>query len=201
MTVSSSSDIPELADLPCIHDLKRKDGSVVFILGRREIGKSVMAYRLAEILGRPTYAVSPEQRPPRGVVELALADVVEQPPIRSTLILDDLPVYASQRDYGNPLVRVLEQLVPVVRHRRKLTLICCSQSSSLTDKFLLTADLIACKAPSILYEETERQQVVRFYKKIAPEFERMSDSQRKRRVYIFSEAWRGWAWIALPQRG
>lgn len=197
-TQGVSTTTPELMDLPCVQSLRSKAGSVVFILGKRESGKSVAAYRLAEILGRPTYAVSPEQTPPSWVTEITLEDVAEQPPQFSTLILDDIPVYAGQHDYNNPLVRVVEQLIPVVRHRRKLHLIFCSQSSALSDRYVLTADMIGFKQASLLFLETERPQVAKVYKAVNPVFEAMSIADRKKHLYILSEDWRGMAKVRLP---
>ncbi|MFH1486828.1 MAG: hypothetical protein ABIH46_12225 [Chloroflexota bacterium] len=199
-TVSAFSEYPEVGEVSPVRGLRHKDGAVVFILGRRESGKTVLAYRLAEILGRPVYAVTPEQRSPRGVTELELADLDTEPPPGSTLILDDLPAYMGGHDYNNPYVRTVERLIPVVRHRRKLHLIFISQSSALSDRHVLTADIVMLKTPSILYLETERPQVARLYKKVEPLFDEMSDLRKRKMVYVLSETWKGMAEVNLPTR-
>ena len=188
---ASANQEREIGDLSSIAALRHKAGSVTIILGRRESGKTVLAYRLAELLSRPIYAVSPEQAVPKGVIELDFSELEDSPPSRSTLILDDTPVYASQRDYNSPAVRIMEKLIPVVRHKRKLHLIFVSQSSALSDRYILTADIVFLKQPSLLFVETERPQVARFYRTVAPIFERMNEAQRKRHVYLISDDWRG----------
>lgn len=188
----------ELGDLSCIDSLRRKDGSVTVLIGRRESGKTVLGYRLAELLGRPIYAVSPEQNPPRGVTELSLEELDERPPPLSTLFLDDIPVYASQRDYGVAAVRVIEKLIPVVRHRRKLHIIAATQSSGLTDKFIMDADLVLLKPANLLFSDIERPSVARFYRTVQPLFDEMSVNKQKRHVYVFSQGWRGMVSVNLP---
>ena len=152
----NGSGVPELVDIPTIQRLKRKQGAVVLILGKRESGKTILSQRLAQILQRPTYAVSPEQKTADWIQELRLDEISQRPPPYSTLLLDDLPTYMSSRDYLNPLVRTIEQLIPVVRHRRKIILIFSSQSSGQADKWCMDADAVFMKPLNWLYAETER---------------------------------------------
>lgn len=182
-----ASKYPEIAEVHSITKLQHKDGAVVLILGRRESGKTVLAQRIAEVIGRPTYCVSPEQAPPHWIKELQLEQLAEQPPPYSTVILDDLPVYASQHSYTDPYVRILEQLIPVVRHRRKLILVFCSQSSSLSDRYVMDADAIFLKSPNILFSDMERPSVVKLYKRALPAFSKMSEMQLKRHAYLVSQ--------------
>lgn len=190
--------IPELGEVPQVLALKHKDGAVITIFGRRESGKSKMSYRLAEILGKPTYAVSPEEKTPEGITELAIEELETKPPPNSVLVLDDLPVYMSGRDYHDPYVQIVERLVPVVRHRRRIILIFSSQSSGQTDKYALDADLLLFKPLSILYQDTERSGVMRIYKRIEPIFKVMSDYQLKRHAYMIAHNWEGLVRINLP---
>ncbi len=105
----ASSGEPEIGDTKSISTLRQKAGSVTVLIGRRESGKTVLGYRIAELLGRPIYSVSPEQTPPKGVGELDLEQLDEEPPPYSTLFLDDLPAYMGTHDYSNKFVRVVEK--------------------------------------------------------------------------------------------
>ena len=195
----NGSGVPELVDIPTIRRLKRKQGAVVLILGKRESGKTVLAQRLAQILERPTYAVSPEQKTPDWIQELRLDEISQRPPPYSTLICDDLPAYMSSRDYLNPLIRTIEQLIPVVRHRRKIILIFSSQSSGQADKWTMDADLVLIKPLNWLYAETERGAVKKLADKVMPIFAEMSEYQQKRHCYIFSDGYVGLARIDKPE--
>src|SRR3990167_11396082 len=99
--------------------VKKKAGSITTIIGTRETGKSELAYRLAEFYDRQTFAVSPQQRPPRWIKRINLDQILTDIPEHVTLICDDLPAYASNRDYNDSLVRTLEHIIPMVRHERQ----------------------------------------------------------------------------------
>ena len=189
---------PELGDLRTIATLRRKLGSVTIIIGRRESGKSVVGYRLAELLDRPIYAVSPEAPVPHGVTELSLEELDDMPPPGSTLFLDDIPVYASQRDYGVAAVRVLEKLIPVVRHKRKLHIISATQSSGLTDRFVMDADIVLLKPANLLFSDLERTSVARLYRTVQPLFDQMSPPECQRHIYLLSQNERRMVRVNLP---
>ena len=190
--------LPEIAEVPVIQALRQKDGAVVLILGRRESGKTVLAQRMAQVIGRPTYAISPEEDTPPWIRQIKLEQLAELPPPHSTLILDDLPVYASQHDYHDPYVRVMEQLIPVVRHRRKLILIFSAQSSSLSDRYTMDSDVICLKPANLLFLDLERPSVGKLYRKIMPMFDEMSEVEMKRHAYLFSQGWSGMIGIEKP---
>lgn len=189
--------VPELGDIKAITDFRHEEGAVALILGRRKSGKTICAYRLAEIIGRPTYAISPEEKPPDWIEEISLEKLEDMPPPWSTLIMDDLPTYASQRDYTDPSVRALERLIPVVRKRRKIILIFSSQASSLSDRYVTDAELNFLKPKNLLLPE--RPEVARLYKEVMPIFDSMSVRQNQRHVFLWSQAWRGLARVNLPQ--
>jgi len=196
---SSEDNLPELADLPCVKRLASRDGAVAVVLGKRESGKTVLCYRLAEIIGRPTYAVSPEQKPPHGVQNLKLEQLSELPPPYSTLFLDDAPVYMGSRDYSNVFVQQVERLIPVVRHTRKLILLFASQTSGQADKWILDADIVILKPMGWLYEDIERPAVKKLADRVMPIFQQMSEMKRKKHCYIFSDDYQGLARIDLPR--
>ncbi|GAF98712.1 unnamed protein product [marine sediment metagenome] len=191
--------LPELAEIAPIIRLKHKRGAVVILIGRRESGKSVAAYRIADILDRPTYAVSPEQTPPSWVTELKLEELNEQPPPGSVLILDDVPVYMGSRDYQNSFVQQVERLIPVVRHKRGLILIFSTQSSAQSDKYILDSDLILLKPANLLFADLERSGVAKLYKQVMPVYDQMSEYQQKRHIFVFSQSWKGLAGVSLPK--
>ena len=194
----STDQVPELGDVPVIKGLRSKDGAVILVLGRRESGKTILSQRLAEVIGRPVYAVSPEEKPPPWITELKLEQLNEEPPPYSTLVLDDLPVYASQRDYNSAYVQILEKLIPVCRHKRKLILIFSAQSSGLSDRWVMDSDVIFLKPANLLFLETERPSVAKFYRTVMPLFDKMSEAQQKRHCYLLSQACREMVRIDLP---
>jgi len=180
--------------------VKRKAGSVTTILGTRETGKTELAFRLAEFFGRPTFAVSPQQRPPRWIKRLNLDQIETEVPAFCTLICDDLPSYASNRDYNDALVRVLERIIPMVRHERQppefpvgqVHLIFCSQSAAACDKYVLDCDLAFFKPLGLLYQDLERPAIKKLYTDlISVEFDGHTDQWIQRHAFMFSRSWKG----------
>ena len=190
--------LPELADIPSIQALRKKAGAVILIVGGREFGKTIMSRRLAEIIGRPTYAVSPQEKPPEWIKELTLQELDEQPPPYSTLLLDDLPTYMSMRDYGTAYVQQVERIIPVVRHKRKLILVFIAQTSGQADKWCMDADLVLLKAPSMLYEDVERSSVKKWQDKAMQYWEGKSDHWLQRHAYVISRREELLARVAYP---
>ena len=159
-----------------------------------------LAYRLAEFLGRPTYAVSPQVTPPSWIKKIKLQDIFEVIPPKSTLICDDLPAYASNRDYNNELIQNLERVVPMVRHERQppeyplgeLQLIFCSQSSAQADKYILDCDVAFFKPLGMLYEDFERQNIKRIYRDYVNQyFEGKGDDWVHKHVWMRSREYNG----------
>lgn len=196
------STVPEIAEIPPIVNLQHKEGTVIPIVGAPEMGKSVLARRLAEIIGRPTFAVSPGEKPPNWIKLITLDDVLDagKVPVYSTVILDDVLLYASSKDYNDPLVRQLEQIIPVARHERKLILLFCTQVSSLTDKYIFTGPMVILKLPSLLYEDVERQGVKKLQDRAAPYWEGKSEAWLQRHAYVISHTYEGLVKVNLPSR-
>ena len=169
--------------------LKEKEGAVVLILGKRESGKTVLAYRLAEFLERPTYVISPNQKPLSWMTEIKLEDIDAIPP-NSTLILDDIPLYLSSRDYNEATARNVERLIPVTRHR-KIMLIFISQTSGFADRWTMDADAIFLKNSSILYQDIERPAVKKLIDKAKPYFEGQPDIWQKKHAYFLTDSFEG----------
>ena len=174
-------------------ELKRKLGAVIVILGTRGTGKTELAYRLAEFLEKPTYAVSPEQKPHLAFIErINFGEIDERVMPGSTVIFDDLPAYASNRDYNESLVRELERIIPMVRHERKLHLIFNSQSAAQADKYILDCDMAFLKPLGLLFEDLERPAIKKLYKEyVMPEFDGKQDSWIVRHAYMYSRIFKG----------
>jgi len=174
-------------------NLRQKDGAVVVILGARGTGKSELAYRLVEFLDKPAFAVSPEQKPhPTFIQRINLDEIDERVPPGSTLLMDDLPVYASNRDYSDALVKNLERIIPMVRHERKLHLIFNSQSSAQADKYILDCDMAFFKPLGLLYNDFERPNIRRIYQKeVDQHFEGKSDDWIVRHAFMWSREYKG----------
>lgn len=173
-------------------NLRNKDGAVIVILGTRGTGKSQLAYRLAEFLDKPIYAISPEQNPPPFIKRIKLQEIDELVPSDSTIIADDLPAYASNRDYNETLVRQLERLIPMCRHEKKLHLIFCSQSAAQADKYILDCDMAFLKPLGLLYDDLERANIRRIYRNyVDPVFDGKSEDFIVRHAYMLSRSYRG----------
>ena len=175
-----------------LNNVKKKDGSVGVLLGTRETGKTELAYRYAEFLDRRTYAVSPEQVPPRWIERIKLEEIDDKVLPFSTVILDDLPAYASNRDYNNHLIITLERLIPMCRHDRKLHLIFCSQSAAQADKYILDCDIAFFKPLGLLMAGIERPHIKRIYETLVNEhFDGKDDNFIKRHAYMLSRTYQG----------
>ncbi len=152
-----------------------KKAAVILNLGARESGKTELSRVLAKFMGRPTFAISPQQVPPPWITPVTLADIFcghcKVPP-GSTLICDDLPSWASNRDYHDKLVQKFEKSIPMVRHEPhppefplgKVILIINSQSSAQGDKYVSDCDMAFFKPLGMLYEGYERPNIRRIYK-------------------------------------
>ena len=170
-------------------ELKNKEGAVVLILGMRGSGKTVLSHRLAQFLDRPTYAITPGQRSLEWIKEITLEEIESIPP-NSTLLLDDLPLYMSSRDYSDSSVRNVERLIPIVRHK-KIILVFISQTSGFADRWVMDADCILIKQMSLLYAEIERPAVKKLMDKARPYFEGKSEEWIKHHAYMITHSWEG----------
>ena len=187
--------------------VKKKKGSVTVNLGTRETGKSELSYRLAEFFGRRTYAVSPEQRPPSWIQWVSIKEVEQKVLPYSTLIFDDLPAYASNRDYNDLLVQEMERLIPMCRHKRALHLIFNSQSSAQADRYILDCELAFLKPLGILMDDVERPNIRRIYRnEVDPYFEKVMEQSSdpelaiKKHAWMRSRYWKGGVEIAMVPR-
>jgi len=173
-------------------NLKKKDGAVVAIVGTRGTGKTELAYRLAEFIGKPAYAVSPEQAPhPSFIERIGFDEIDKKVGSGSTILFDDVPVYLSNRDYHNQLVQAVERLIPMVRHEKKLHLIFVTQSSGFADKYVLDADAIFIKPGSLLFEDLERPGMKKLYQIANQYFEGKNDNWVLRHAYLITRQWQG----------
>lgn len=196
-----------VSDRPtALNELRSKAGSVTVIVGTRDTGKTILSRRFAEFLGRPTFAVSPQQETPRWITRIDFANVFELVPEFSTLILDDLPAYASNRSYNDELVQTLERIVPMVRHERmppefpigRVHLIFCTQSTAQADRYILDCDAALFKPLGLLNEE--RPNVARIYKTLVnPEFENKPTMWVKSHAYLMTPTWRGVIQVGMTE--
>jgi len=199
---SSPDEVPEVGSLAPVIKMKYKSGAVTMIIGRRESGKTVLAYRLAEIFGKPTFAISKEAPVPSWSQKITMADIADDmPPRKSTLFIDDLPLEMSSHNYHSTDVRTVEDLIPVCRHKRKLHLIFAAQVSAMVDKFTLDADIVFLKPPNMMFQDIERPAVARWYKQVLPIFDSMTEEEQKRHAVMLSQSYRGLVRIDMPTMG
>lgn len=201
----ASEAIPELQCAPPVVDFLQlaanTGGAVAFIVGERYVGKSTCAHRLAELLQRPTYAVSPDETPPAGITECTLQQIDSVPPF-STLILDDAQVYAGADNYRDPIVKKMNAIIPVVRKKRKLVMIFATQVSGLVNKHVLQADLTIFKPLTAHYEVLERGPIVKLGRISEQHFAGLSREQQQRHAVIFGRypPWTGLVYIQRPRQ-
>lgn len=197
-----TGEVPEIGTIAPIVRMKHKDGAVVLIIGRRESGKTVLAYRLMEIIGKPAFAMSPEAPVPSWVTKVKQSDIGDNyPPVRSSLFIDDLPVVMSSRDYHDPFVQYIEKMIPVVRHRRKIHMLFATQLATLADKFTMDADIVLLKPPNLMFLDIERPAVARWFKQVMPIFDDMTEMEQKQHAVLLSQDYRGLVRINMPERG
>ena len=170
-------------------DLTTESGN--FLANDIVVHNTWLARRLAEVIGRPTYAVSPHEVPPRWIKRLDFKDILTSPPPGSTLILDDILTYMSAKMWRQQFIQEVEKMLPTARHERKLTLILCTQVTSLMDKYGLRADVICAKPPDLAYADTERPGVKRMYDRIAPVWEGRTEYWIHRHCYMITHDWEG----------
>lgn len=172
--------------------LKKKLGAIVIILGTRGTGKSNLAYRLAQFIGKPIYAITPEEAPPSWVRRVTLENFQELVPPSSTLVLDDLPVYMGSHDYHDALVQAVEKIIPMVRHERQWHVIFSSQSSVIADKHILDCDLAFMKPLGLLIGAEERPSIARLYRNyVDPAFAGRSERFILSHAFMMSRTYQG----------
>ncbi len=166
-------------------------GSVTVMIGTRGTGKTTLEHRMAEFFGRKTYCISPEQKPPHWIEPLQF-DAIETITPWSTIIFDDLPAYASNRDYNNQLVESLERLIPMCRHKKHLHLIFGSQSAAQADKYILDCDLAFLKPLGLLMADVERPFIAKLYRDyVNPFFDNKTDDFIHRHAWMISRLYKG----------
>lgn len=174
-------------------DLRQKDGAVIVCLGARDTGKSELSYRIANFIQKPVYALSPEQKPhPKWITQITMSEIMTVPP-RSTIIMDDLPVYMSNRDYREAMVDTIERMIPMVRHDKKLHFIFASQTAAQADKYILDCDAAFFKPLGLLTADIERQNVRRIYKinGIDEMFDQQTEMWVKKHAFMLTRLYKG----------
>lgn len=195
--------MPEIGEIPDLLRLKSMDGGVITLVGRPYTGKTVCAARVAEIMARPTYAVSPHETPPHWITPLDFPDIVDSSklPRGSTLILDDILSYMTSKDYRDPLVREVEKIFPTARHERGLMLIVCTQVTSLMDKYGLRADALVCKPPDLVYGAVERPAIKRMFDALSGVWQDRPEPWIHRHAYFVGHSWQGVVRVRMPGVG
>lgn len=181
-------------------NLRNKLGAVIVVLGSRDTGKTELCYRLMEFLGKPAYAVSPQQAPPSWITRVQIEDLFERVPPDSTLLMDDLPAYMSNKDYSDSFVRAMEKVIPMVRHEPhppeyplgQIHLIFASQSAAQADRYILDCDVAFLKPLGLLMDDMERPNIAKIYRNMVnPEFDSKDDMFIKKHAYMMSRTYRG----------
>lgn len=182
-------------------NLRQKDGAVVVVLGSRDTGKTELCYRLCEFLQKPTFAISPQQKPPSWITWIRnLDDIFTKVPPDSTLLMDDLPAYLSNKDYQEAFAKSVERIIPMCRHDPippefpigRCHLIFSSQSAAQADRYILDCDMAFLKPLGLLLQDIERPSIARIYRTLVdPTFANQDDMFIKTHAYMLSRTFKG----------
>jgi len=182
-------------------NLKQKPGASIVVFGARDTGKTELCYRLAEFLNKPTYAVSPQQKPPSWITWIREPDdIFSTLPPDSTLLMDDIPAYMSNKDYAESFSRSMEKVIPMVRHDPqppefpigRCHLIFSSQSSAQADRYILDCDMAFLKPLGLLLQDIERPTLAKIYRTMVdPEFEGQDEFFIKTHAFMLSRTYKG----------
>ena len=173
-------------------ELRELDGAVIVVIGTRGTGKSELTFRIAEFLGKPTYAISPEQEPGHGITRVNFNDFEEVIPPHSTVIFDDMPVYGSANDYHEDMIQTLNRIIPMVRHDKKWHLIFSTQTAASADRYILDCNCCFLKPLGLLAADLERPNIRKIYKEyVNPIFDGKPTEWVKNHAYFMAPTFRG----------
>jgi hypothetical protein len=157
-------------------------------LGRRGSGKTAFDLKLAQAYhrqGRPVFVIGMPQRVLSrfGFREIT-PDRLDALPNGSVLVIDDVALFFSNRDYAK--AGLLHKLIIESRHRR-IVIIVNAHNSALVDKYLLEATALFLKPSSSVTQDLQRGGVRELIKRADAAFTQIPREVRKGRIYAASD--------------
>jgi len=181
--------------------IKKKKGAVIVIVGATGTGKTELAYRLAQFIDKPTFAIAPDPKHPHPdfIKPIGLEDVNDIVPTMSTVIYDDIPVYAGNRSYSDALVQQLDKDIPMVEHPALFRhIIFITQSMSIADRHIMQCHLAFFKPGALLADDLERPGIRLIYKRyVDPFFDNKSDEFIKKHAAMYSRSYKGLIYVKM----
>ena len=154
---------------------------VYLVLGARGTGKTALALRLTEILERSTYAVGiPNDVAPSWITPVTIDDLIDTPN-HSVVIIDDASLFASTSQARSPEMLALQELINICRHV-DITIIITGQQAASIYKYVMDADALFLKPPSLLFKEFERAEVAKLFALAQGAFAQIPQHQRIKRL-------------------
>jgi len=181
----------------------------VGVIGAKGTGKTAACLAVAELLGKPVYALGLDQaairslqrngwgQPP--IAELELRDVPEfaRQARDCTILVDDAALYFSRLSYNRREAQVMEQLWAIQRHK-SVVFIINGQTTAGINKHLMQPDLYLLKPPSMMFRDNERTDMLRKMDEAEQVFAPLAPEARKSFVYAICEWYRGLVGIEKP---
>ena len=169
-------------------DLLALRAGLLVAIGRRGSGKTAFDFMLGQRYadqGRPVFVVGAPQRvlTPLGFREMQVEDLGKLPN-RSVLIIDDVALFFSTRDYAR--AGTLHKLIIESRHR-DVVLLVNAHNTALVDKYLLEATALFLKPSSSLTPDLQRSGLRPLVQRADAAFKRLEREQRLSRIYAYSD--------------
>ena len=156
------------------------------VAGELGSGKTAFSFKLAQELHRPLTAIGiPADilgRWGRAIKPEEILDV----PDGSTVLIDDAGLMFGSLDYNREASQRLHDLISI-RRQRRLVIIANTVNTGVSDRYLLEADAVFCKPPSLLFSETERTKVSQLMREVKAAFSGMDEAEVKRHMYCASD--------------
>lgn len=170
--------------------------SIGIILGARGSGKTALGLRMLENVAaaRPCAAMGfKTESLPRWITPV---DSVDDVPNGSCVLIDEGGIAFSSRSSMSEANKLLSELMLISRHRDLSIIFISQNSSNLEVNVLRQADYLVLKPASLLQLDFERKVIEKIYREAEDGFEKHRDVEGL--VYVYSDAFRGFAKNALP---
>ncbi|PIO05738.1 hypothetical protein COT29_04525 [Candidatus Micrarchaeota archaeon CG08_land_8_20_14_0_20_59_11] len=171
--------------------------TVGLILGARGSGKSGLGLKLLEnwaSRGRRVFAMGFGNAGLPAWIESVKSP--EDVPNGAVLLADEGGISFSSRESMSDANRLLSKLLFIARHKDISILFISQNSANIEVNTIRQADYLLLKRPSLLQKDFERGKIKDVYESVADDFKKLGGD--KGLVYVYSDAFRGFASNALP---
>lgn len=166
---------------------QRRDG-LFLALGRRGSGKTALCLKLAQLYhnqSRPVYVIGiPQTVLNRFGFQALEPEALSKLPNGSVLVIDDVALFFSNRDYAR--AGVLHEAIIASRHR-DIIVIVNAHNSALIDKYLLEATALFLKPASSMTDDLQRSGLRTLVARSNAAFQGMRPEEYRGKVYAASD--------------